>query len=198
MPVLRSSSNSEITRMPLPPVMVRPGRLADAAPLSAFAARIFHESFAAENNPDDMAAYMAIAFSPAQQERELADPANTYLIAESDGVMVGYTLIKPGDDAPECVTVRPSAEITRFYVDRPWHGAGVARLLMNAAVEDAQRRGARGIWLGVWEHNVRAVRFYAKSGFRDVGSHVFVLGSDIQSDRIMWRGLGRADNEMDG
>ena len=178
--------------MPPPPVTVRPGRPSDAAPLSAFAARIFHESFAAENNPDDMAAYMAIAFSPAQQERELADPANSYLIAESDGVMVGYTLIKPGDDAPECVTVRPSAEITRFYVDRPWHGAGVARLLMDAAVEDARRRGARGIWLGVWEHNVRAVRFYAKSGFRDVGSHVFVLGSDIQSDRIMWRGLGRA------
>ena len=177
-------------------VSVRPGRPADAAPLSTFAARIFHESFAADNNPADMAAYMSAAFSPEQQGRELADPANTYLIAESGGTMAGYALIRPGDDAPECVTVRPSAELTRFYVDRPWHGAGVARLLMNAAVEDAQRRGARGIWLGVWEHNIRAVRFYAKSGFRDVGSHVFVLGSDVQSDRIMWRGIERAENEV--
>jgi ribosomal protein S18 acetylase RimI-like enzyme len=41
----------------------------------------------------------------------------------------------------------------------------------------------------VWEHNVRAVRFYAKHGFRDVGSHVFVLGSDVQTDRVMVRQL---------
>ena len=94
---------------------------------------------------------------------------------------------RPKPDAPECVTVRPSAEVARFYVDRPWHGGGVARLLMEAALEDIRGRGAHGAWLGVWEHNVRAVRFYAKHGFRDIGAHVFVLGSDVQSDRIMWR-----------
>jgi ribosomal protein S18 acetylase RimI-like enzyme len=170
-------------------VALRAGRPEDAAPLSQCAARIFHESFAADNDPADMLAYMTIAFSPAQQERELADPANSYLIAESGGEMIGYVLIRPGDDAPECVTVRPSAEIARFYVDRPWHGTDVARRLMTAAVSDVERRGARGIWLGVWESNVRAVRFYAKHGFRDVGSHVFVLGSDVQRDKIMWRAI---------
>ena len=166
---------------------IRRGVPGDAVRLSSFAARIFHESFAADNDPADMAAYMATAFSPATQGAELADPANRYVIAEFDGAIVGYTLIKAGDDAPECVTVRPSAELARLYVDRAWQGAGVAPRLIEAAVQDARRRGALGLWLGVWEHNVRAVRFYAKSGFRDVGSHVFVIGSDVQSDRIMWR-----------
>ena len=184
--------------MPLPSVSIRRGRAADAAPLSEMAARIFHESFAADNDPEDMAAYMATAFSPEQQGRELADPSHQYLIAESEGAIVGYVLTKAGDDAPPCVTVRPSAEIARFYVDRPWHGSGVAKLLMDAAVADARRRDALGIWLGVWEHNVRAVRFYAKHGFRDVGAHVFVLGTDVQSDRIMWREISRAENEVDG
>ena len=176
-------------------VSIRRGQSEDATELSEFAARIFHESFAADNDPQDMAAYMAMAFSPTQQERELTDPANTYLIAESEGSIVGYVLIKPGEDAPECVTVRPSAEIARFYVDRAWHGSDVARRLMAAAVADGQRRGARGLWLGVWENNLRAVRFYAKNGFRDIGSHTFVLGSDVQTDRVMHLAIERADNE---
>ncbi len=168
-------------------VSIRAGRAEDAAPLARFAARIFHESFAADNDPADMVAYMAIAFSPEQQARELADTANTYLVAETDEAIIGYVLIRPGEDAPECVTDRPSVEIARFYVDRPWHGAGVAGTLMAAAMRDVRARGARGVWLGVWEHNVRAVTFYAKHGFRDIGAHTFVLGSDVQTDRVMYR-----------
>jgi ribosomal protein S18 acetylase RimI-like enzyme len=99
----------------------------------------------------------------------------------------------PGDDAPECVTIRPSAAIARFYVDKAWQGAGVARSLMAAAMEDIGARRARGVWLGVWEHNVRAVHFYRKHGFRDIGSHVFVLGSDVQTDRIMFREVVAAE-----
>jgi ribosomal protein S18 acetylase RimI-like enzyme len=177
----RSSSPDET------PVSIRPGRPTDAAELSRFAARIFHESFAADNDPADMLTYMAAAFSPEQQGRELADPANTYLIAESGGAIMGYVLIREGDEVPEGVTARASVEIVRFYVDRAWHGAGVARNLMASALESARSRGARGIWLGVWEHNVRAVRFYEKHGFRDVGSHAFVLGTDVQTDRVMAR-----------
>ena len=157
--------------------------------LSAFAARVFSETFAADNNPNDMAAYMAIAFSPEQQRRELVDPECSYIVAEQDAQLAGYVLVRTGDDAPECVTVRPSVEIARLYVDRPWHGSGVAQRLMDAALADAVARGAVGAWLGVWEHNVRAVRFYEKNGFRDVGAHVFVLGSDSQTDRVMWRAV---------
>lgn len=168
---------------------MRRGRPDDATRLSAFAARVFHESFAADNDPDDMAAYISTAFTPEMQRVELSDPENTWLLAERDGMLVGYALIKPGRDAPECVTVRPSAELARLYVDRAWHGAGVARRLMDGALDDARRRGVRGLWLGVWEHNVRAVRFYAKYAFVDIGSHEFVLGSDAQTDRVMWRSL---------
>jgi diamine N-acetyltransferase len=170
-------------------VTTRRGVPEDAAQLSAFAARVFHESFAADNDPHDMAAYIASAFTPQRQRDELADPANTWLLAERNGELAGYTLIKPGDDAPECVTVRPSAELARLYVDRQWHGAGIAHLLIDGALDDARRRRVRGLWLGVWEHNVRAVRFYLKNGFVDIGSHEFVLGSDVQTDRVMWRGI---------
>jgi ribosomal protein S18 acetylase RimI-like enzyme len=76
-------------------------------------------------------------------------------------------------------------ELARFYVDRPWHGRGVARELMDAARAAARNLGGRTFWLGVWEHNPRAIAFYAKCGFRDVGSHKFLVGSDLQTDRVM-------------
>jgi ribosomal protein S18 acetylase RimI-like enzyme len=84
-------------------------------------------------------------------------------------------------------------EIVRFYVDRAWRGTGLAAALMDAAAEEARGRGARSLWLGVWERNPRAIRFYEKCGFRDVGSQDFVLGSDVQRDRVMARHLEARD-----
>jgi GNAT superfamily N-acetyltransferase len=77
----------------------------------------------------------------------------------------------------------------RFYIDARWHGTGAARLLMHAVDDEARRRGARAVWLGVWERNPRAIRFYEKCGFRDVGTQRFLLGTDVQRDRVMLREL---------
>jgi GNAT superfamily N-acetyltransferase len=76
-------------------------------------------------------------------------------------------------------------ELWRFYVDQPFHGRGVAARLMEGAKQRARRRGAISLWLGVWERNHRAKAFYAKHGFRKVGSHVFVVGADPQTDDVM-------------
>jgi diamine N-acetyltransferase len=89
-------------------------------------------------------------------------------------------------EPPDCVPDRQAIELVRFYVNRALHGRGLAHTLMQAALAAASPR-ARTMWLGVWERTARAIAFYAKWGFVDVGSHVFVLGSDRQIDRIMWR-----------
>ena len=75
----------------------------------------------------------------------------------------------------------------RFYVDKPWHGQGLARSLMDAAEKAARARGAREFWLGVWERNERAQAFYRKCGFRKVGTQIFVVGTDPQTDNVMLR-----------
>ena len=170
-------------------VRIRRGEPADAATLATFAARTFYEAFGAENREEDMVAYMALAYGPEHQRRELSDPGHTYLLAEVDGALAGYALIRVLDDAPGCVATRPAIEVGRFYVDRQWHGLGIAAALMAECEAEARRRGGRAMWLGVFERNVRAIGFYEKSGFRDVGSHYFVLGTDVQTDRIMVRVL---------
>jgi len=168
------------------PVKVRYAKPVDAEMLAQLGKRTFRESFGSENTPQNMALYLAKAFDVAAIAREISDPNVTYLVGEIDERPAAYAMVRLVE-APPSVTGPLPLELVRFYVDRPWHGAGVARTLMQACDDEARRRGARTLWLGVWERNPRAIRFYAKCDFRDVGSQTFVLGDDVQTDRVMVR-----------
>ena len=167
-------------------VVIRTGKASDAAALAELAARTFRETFAADNRPEDLAIYMARSYGVAQQTRELLDPAVATLLAEVDGTLAGYAQLREGT-APACVSGEAPIELWRLYVAHAWHGRGVAQTLMRAIETEAHRRGGRTLWLGVWERNERAKAFYEKTGFTDVGSHIFMVGTDAQTDRILVR-----------
>jgi ribosomal protein S18 acetylase RimI-like enzyme len=167
---------------------IRRGTPADAAALASFAARTFAEAFGAQNSPDDLRAHQAETYGAEIQGRELASPDFITLLAERDGELVGYTQLRRGK-VPPCVTHDSPIEILRFYVDKPAQGTGAAQQLMRAAFDAARESGARHVWLGVWEKNPRAIAFYMKAGFVDVGSQVYVVGTDEQHDRVMVAGL---------
>lgn len=156
----------------------------DAAALADLARQTFFDTFAADNNPDDMAMYLQQAFSVAQQGSEIADPSITTLLVEVDGELIAYAQIK-SDHVPDFVTDEAALELSRLYVRHGWHGRGVAQALMARAMDAARHRGAKTLWLGVWERNHRARAFYAKCGFRDVGDHIFLFGTDPQTDLVM-------------
>lgn len=121
---------------------------------------------------------------------ELADPAVTYLVAETGGAAFAYAMLRLGA-VPDEVRGPHPIEVVRFYVDHGHHGTGAAQSLMHAVEEAARNQGRATLWLGVWEHNPRAIAFYRKLGFVDVGSHEFVLGTDRQVDRLMARTLSK-------
>lgn len=166
------------------PVTVRSGTPADAAALAELAATTFRDAFGADNSPEDLALHLAQSYGISQQTAELSDPAITTLLAFADGALAGYAQLRPGQ-APGCVQSIHSIELWRFYVAREWHGRGLAQQLMTAVVAAARGRKAATLWLGVWEHNPRAQAFYKKSGFTDVGSQTFLVGTDAQTDRVM-------------
>lgn len=169
-------------------LVIRRGVEADAELLSAFARAQFVITFAAQNNPDDLAMFLDTAYTPALQRAELLEPHRQYWLLEMDGVLAGYVLLN--DHAPKAeVAAEHPVELQRFYIDHAWHGRGLAQTLMSHAVEQARAFGGDALWLGVWEENPKAIRFYEKQGFVDVGSHVFVVGTDPQRDRIMRRAL---------
>ena len=171
-----------------PNLVIRRGKASDAALLAELGARTFSETFAPNNSPEDMAAYLATAFSPAQQTTELADRETLFLIAESAGVAVGYAMLRSGNVLENVTGVNP-IELVRLYVSQNHLGSGVGAALMQACIDEARRRGHKTLWLGVWEHNARAQAFYRKWNFTEIGTHVFQLGDDPQTDLLMQRSI---------
>ena len=167
---------------------IRDAAVGDAAALSEFAAAIFHESFGWGNDPADMTAYVSAAYSPERQRREIEDPSMVTLVAESAGKLIGFAQLARGP-APACVSGPAPVELKRFYLATSWHGRGVASALFEVVHARALAMGGRTLWLGVWAPNTRAIAFYRKAGFAEVGTQVFQLGSDAQTDLVMSRSL---------
>jgi diamine N-acetyltransferase len=156
----------------------------DAALLSELGERTFVETFASANTPEDMAAYLAHSFNLSKQQEELSDPQSLFLIAESEGVAIGYAKLQAGK-TPDCINKETPVEVVRLYVEHQWLGRGAGHALMEACLTEARARGYQTVWLGVWEHNVRAQAFYRKWNFQEVGTQVFQLGADMQTDLVM-------------
>jgi ribosomal protein S18 acetylase RimI-like enzyme len=174
-----------------PNLIIRRGNRGDATLLAELGARTFSETFAPDNSPDNMASYLETAFSPSQQTTELADRETSFLIAESEGVAVGYAMLRSGN-VLENVTGRNPIELVRLYVSQERLGSGVGAALMQACIREARQRGHKTLWLGVWEHNARAQAFYRKWNFTEIGTHVFHLGDDPQTDILMQRTISNA------
>jgi ribosomal protein S18 acetylase RimI-like enzyme len=168
---------------------LRPASIGDAERLAAFGHRVFSETFAADNDPAQLARYVDAAYTPDVQARELRDPAiTTWLACDADDRMIGFAQMRRGPAPPSVIGHAP-LELWRLYVDREWHGHGVAAALTKVVVAAAAGEGAGCLWLGVWEHNRRAQAFYRKHGFVPVGAHVFLFGTDEQTDQIWVRAL---------
>jgi diamine N-acetyltransferase len=159
--------------------MIRRAVPADAAALAELAERTFVDTFAAANRPEDIREFIERTYGEAQQRREIENPDGITLLVEEAGALIAFAQLR------RTASEFGEIELARFYVDRGHHGTPVARTLMDATIAAARDLGASTLWLGVWEHNPRAIRFYEKCGFRDAGSHAFLLGSDLQTDRIM-------------
>jgi ribosomal protein S18 acetylase RimI-like enzyme len=156
----------------------------DAKMLSDLGAKTFYDTFAKDNTPENIEAYLKKSFSPEIQLNELSAPDNIFLIVESENIPIGYAqLIMNSTD--EAINGTSPLEIRRIYASQEYQGRGVGKELMQATIREARQRGCDCIWLGVWEKNQRAIEFYKKWGFQEVGTHTFSVGEDPQNDYVM-------------
>ena len=164
--------------------MIVRGAVGDAAKLAEFAARTFADTFASDNNPEDLQTHLETNYGIEQQSAELTDPNVTTVLARLDGALMAYAQVRQSAPPP-CVTHASPIELHRFYVDRKAHGTGLASSLMLEVHRAVHEFGGRHIWLGVWERNARAMAFYRKARFVDVGSQFYMVGPDKQVDRVL-------------
>jgi GNAT superfamily N-acetyltransferase len=162
---------------------IRPATLGDAALLARLAAETFAAAFGPDNRPEDLALHLATHYSPDVFHRELSDPGCDALLAFVAEQPAGYAQLF--DRTPPVDLGSGGRMLARFYLDPAWIGRGIAGPLMEASKASGRGRGARYLWLTVWQKNPRAIAFYEKCGFGIRGSTIFTVGTDPQEDWVM-------------
>ena len=160
----------------------------DLRTLRALSVDTFIRAFGHLNTPEDMEAYCARVFSEDSLQRQMETMGTAFWFLYADGELAGYMKLNTGDAQTEDMG-EDALEIERIYVCAAFQGQGLGGYLLEQAVETASAQSTKSVWLGVWEHNTRAVKFYEAHGFRRKGTHNFFLGSDRQTDIIMQRTL---------
>ena len=128
--------------------------------------------------------YLTENFNDTQLTSELNNPKSEFYFAKLEGEVAGYLKINFGNTQTE-IKDENGLEIERIYVLKKFHGKKVGQKLYEIALQAAIDKMLDYVWLGVWEKNVRAIKFYEKNGFAEFDRHIFVLGSDEQLDIMM-------------
>ncbi len=170
-------------------VRLRRASPSDAPSLAVLAERTFRDAFGARNSPNDMDMHCAKYFGPEAQRKEIEERALVTMLAVESGRLVGFSQLHLNKPHPAVKAVK-AAQLGRLYVSADWHRRKVGELLMQDAFDNAKGAGADRIWLGVWEHNPKAIAFYRKMGFEPVGDQAFMLGEDRQRDIVMAAPVG--------
>jgi len=168
--------------------VIRIGKVKDAEALSRFAAEVFRKSFGGQTARADLDLYIAQYFTPERQHAELADTAMITLLALRNKTLVGYSQVRVASQPERPLDGQP-AEIKRFYVAPEEQGRGVAQLLLQETMARIASTKCNRVWLSVWKQNPRAIAFYHKSGFAVMGEQNFQVGTDVQRDFVMERGV---------
>jgi diamine N-acetyltransferase len=156
----------------------------DIPELQSLGRQTFVETFEAHNTAQDMEQYLAESFSHTRLESELGNPGSRFFFACQQGRPLGYLKVNSGEAQTERLDGR-GLEIERIYVLKEFLGRKVGQALYAKAMDLARSEGFAYLWLGVWEENHRALAFYRKNGFVAFDKHLFILGSDEQTDILM-------------
>jgi len=157
---------------------------ADLLTLQAISRQTFFDTFSDVNIPSDMQQYLDENLSIEQLTKEWINPSTTFYFVKKNNAVVAYLKVNEADAQTE-QRKEASLEIERIYVLLADQGKGIGQLLLDFSIQVTKDKEFKVIWLGVWEHNKKALQFYEKNGFKFFGKHSFFLGLDEQTDLLM-------------
>lgn len=169
-------------------MVIQPATIEDLAVIQRIAKETFQETFAESNTREDMDKYTAENFSDEKISAELNNPESQFFIAWEEGAPAGYLKVNAGKAQTE-LQDETSLEIERIYVKKDYQGKKVGQMFYEKALEVARLQNKAYLWLGVWEENHKAIRFYEKNGFVAFDKHIFKFGRDEQTDIMMKKEL---------
>ena len=164
-------------------ITFRPAVPADALCLGVLSTQVFLDTYAKQGVTPALAREVLSQHSVAVYEALLSDPGVTVLVAECAGHLVGLSqaIARAGH---ALVPTTAASELRRLYVQEGFTGRGVGRDLLRHAEKAAAARGADMLWLTAWEGNARALQFYPRCGYEDLGGTVYSFGGDDFPNRL--------------
>ncbi len=169
-------------------IKIKRATINDLDQLQGIGRQTFSETFDSYNTEENMRKYLDERFSAAKLSSELNDKNAEFYFALLNNRVIGYLKINVGQSQTE-LQDDEALEIERIYVLSEFYGKKVGQILYDKSFEIALQKKAKYVWLGVWEHNYRAIRFYKKNGFVEFDKHIFKLGDEIQTDLLMKRNV---------
>ena len=171
-------------------ISTRRATLADAETLSEISKLTFYDTFTGTCTEEDMQSFLESTFNLRLVQEELSNENDKFYLAFIDGTAVGYIRFMEDYSYFPYMRQWKSLELKRIYVDKAFQGKGVAQVLLNIILEYAKENNYEAVYLGVWEHNIRAQKFYEKMGFANSGhTHDFPIGNTPQTDNWLWKFL---------
>ncbi|KAL2107991.1 hypothetical protein VUR80DRAFT_4432 [Thermomyces stellatus] len=171
-------------------ITVRTAVASDAEAIAKLGRHVFAATFGHSVSAEDLEAFLEETYTPAAISTELSHRDKTTLVAtDESGAVKGFSTLTRNTSEPCVEEFEDRVELQRLYVDTSAHRKGVGSMLMRSMEALARREGFRNMWLGVWEENYTAMKAYQKWGYRFVGAHDFVVGSEVQTDLIMIKAL---------
>lgn len=148
----------------------------------------FVNAFEKQNNSDDFWNYINEAFDENAIVEQLLNINSEFYFVYLKNVLVGYFKLNQNEAQTEQFA-KHSIELERIYVLKDFQGQGIGKFMLKKIIEIAQQCKSSFIWLGVWQENKNAVRFYETHGFKKFGSHPYFIGKDKQTDWLMKKRL---------
>ncbi len=161
-----------------------PIQLQDIDVLQALAMRTYIHAFAHNNKPGVLETYTEYAFAKAHLEKQLLAPESYWYFIKDKDAIIGYLKLNTGDTQTE-FQQQNGLEVERIYIDIPYLSQGFGKKAIDFSISEARKLEKNYIWLGVWEENPNAIRFYKKCGFKITGTHQYDMIAEIQTDYIM-------------
>ena len=157
----------------------------DLKNLRSLSIETFKETFAAQNTNENILLYLKNNLSCKQLKKEISDPNSKFYFVKGKNKIIGYLKLNFHKSQREKMYLHRGFEIERIYLTAEFQGKGLGEKLLAKILNMGKEMGYKKLWLGVWENNFRAIKFYKKNGFKKFGQHNFKLGKDIQTDYLL-------------
>jgi diamine N-acetyltransferase len=175
-------------------IEIREATFQDIPTMREVAISSYTDTFAIHNTPENMAAFFVDTYDLKKMQAEFQEPGSRLFLAFEGDSQVGFVRLRTSNEV-ESLIGKNTIELQRLYVLTSAQGKSVGRLLMEASMAYAQQKKYEWIWLGVWEKNFRAQRFYKNWGFEKFSEHTFWMGDDPQVDWLLKRKLRLSESE---